>query len=367
MPSREQLEQEKLVRENTEEMMWKRWVGLYYSNIDYMTIKLADNSTIIQNLREMSPERDRKVIREGEFIIRFESIIYGWSWTVLRIYDNKGNKIWCIHIKNEVLKEDGTKKTNTNISTDVEFTGDFWKMYSDQFPFFCDYFGIDPKKEWLVKRMDYCIDIGGIDCNDFFNFYRRTDLEKNWSMNQSPAFYLWDRLTSWTDMTDRHELQIYNKKIEILNPLKNKQKIKTNSWEKPYLKYIREDFEITRIEYRSMSRAMRESKWSINYCFEYAQQLMVSYIKKYYLLDIWLLFSDFTNKKFPRKKDKLVSNIVGKKAYMAGRMIEAYCDNLRDYRSEKHVFDLLQKIYGDRLQDHLFRNFPTEENKKWWI
>jgi hypothetical protein len=64
------------------------------------------------------------------------------------------------------------ERKNKNVSTDVEFTGDFWKLYSEYFPFFCEFFGIDVEKEKNVTRVDYCIDIAGIDVDEVFKKYR---------------------------------------------------------------------------------------------------------------------------------------------------------------------------------------------------
>lgn len=58
--------------------------------------------------------------------------------------------------------------------------------------------------------------------------------------------------------------------------------------------------------------------------------------------------------------------MLGKKAYMASRMIQAYCSSYEDYKSESHVFELLYQMYGDRLQEYLFKYHPTREHERAW-
>lgn len=169
-------------------------------------------------------------------------------------------------------------------------------------------------------------------------------------------------------------MSIYNKKLDIL--IKKKHKIETFSGERPYKNYIDESFSITRFEYRANARALREASASVAYCFKYGPQLLASYASKFYTLDLSVfpydLYDvngealDFKGHKFPIREDKLCSVMLGKKAYMASRMIQAYCSSYSDYKSEAHTFELLYQMYGERLQDYLNRKHLTRKEDEVW-
>lgn len=73
-----------------------------------------------------------------------------------------------------MIKSAETRKaSNKNVCTDLELTGDFWKMYSDYFDYFCQIFSVDKTRTKSVSRMDVCMDIAGLDTNDAFNRFRK--------------------------------------------------------------------------------------------------------------------------------------------------------------------------------------------------
>lgn len=65
------------------------------------------------------------------------------------------------------------KASNKNVCTDLELTGDFWKMYSEYYDYFVRVFEIDTSRKKSVSRLDYCMDIAGLDTNDCFKRFRR--------------------------------------------------------------------------------------------------------------------------------------------------------------------------------------------------
>lgn len=362
MVSKVQSEKENIQRLNCLSLIETGGCYSYYSNIDYLTIKLVENTDIVKTLHWLTENSPNYLIDCGGFKIQYESVLFGGQLTVLRLYDDKGNKLGCIHLKNNVLRSDGMQKQNKNVATNVEFTGDFWKLYGEYFPFFCDFFGIDVEKEKNVTRLDYCIDIAWIDVDEVYKKYRAPfDV---WLWKDGQGFYLGNVLTGWTDKSDRHEMAIYNKKLDILK--KNKHNIETLIGEKPYMQYIKETFPITRFEYRATSRSLREASASVNYCIQYGRQLACSYASRFYMLDLTVFFEDFKRFDFPVRSDPLISVMLGKKAYMASCMIKAYCSSLRDYKTEAHVFELLYQMYGDRLQNYLEKKHPTREQDEKW-
>jgi hypothetical protein len=103
-------------------------------------------------------------------------------------------------------------------------------------------------------------------------------------MKKDYAVWIWNEPTYKNIKLDRHELVLYNKKLDILE--KNKHKI-TVDWKNIYKHYIIQDFAITRLEYRKKSRAIRElTNNSINALFKYSKQYCLDYFNKFYDLDI---------------------------------------------------------------------------------
>lgn len=170
-----QTNRENMLRENSLSLIETGGCYCYYANVDYLTIKLVENTEIVKTLRGITEQSPTYLFECGDFKIEFESILYSGQLSVLRLYDIKNNKLGCIHLRNEsfvtvspaIYDDDGEiifravtkKKTNKNVATDIEFTGDFWKLYREYFPYFCREFEIDINKEKNVTRLDYCMDI----------------------------------------------------------------------------------------------------------------------------------------------------------------------------------------------------------------
>lgn len=51
---------------------------------------------------------------------------------------------------------------------------------------------------------------------------------------------------------------------------------------------------------------------------------------------------------------------------MSENLMRAYANNLRDYKNEAYVFESLFQMYGDRLQEWLFRHHPTAKEESMW-
>ena len=125
------------------------------------------------------------------------------------------------------------------------------------------------------------------------------------------------------------------------------------NWEYPYKQYIKEEFPITRLEYRKKSRAIRElTNNSINALFKYSKQYALDYFNKFYELDIIEVYketSKFTRIKRPERKDILVTQITNKKLWMYLSMASAYLDNYSSIKSEKVIFQKLYEKYWERI------------------
>lgn len=138
MPRKSEIDKENTNRENSLSLIESGGCYCYYANIDYLTIKLVENTEIVTTLRGITEQSPTYLFECGDFKIEFESILYSGQLSVLRLYDIKGNKLGCIHLRNDscvtvspavydnegevILRAVTKKKTNKNVATNIEFT-----------------------------------------------------------------------------------------------------------------------------------------------------------------------------------------------------------------------------------------------------
>jgi len=311
---------------------------VYYENIDFLTIRLPDWLDILNTLNWLC-ENSNEYLLNFWFKITFFD---WWFWKQLKYYkiiDSENNIICNIKIKQP------TEKKNRNVYTAIEFDWLFFKAYFDYFDYILWIFDIDRNKNDIVKRIDYCIDWWNLEVKDFMKYYKN-------KMKKDYAVWIWNEPTYKNIKLDRHELVLYNKKLDILE--KNKHKTKVN-WKNIYKHYITQDFSITRLEYRKKSRAIRElTNNSINALFKYSKQYCLDYFNKFYDLDIIEVYketSKFERHKRPERKDILVTNITSKKISLYLSMASAYMDNYTSIKTESLFFEKLYEKYWDRILD----------------
>jgi hypothetical protein len=309
---------------------------VYYENIDFLTIKLPDNLKIIQILNGLCCN-SHEYILDFWFKINFFD---RWFWKQLKYYkllDKENNEICNIKVKQK------TEKKNRNVYTCIEFNWIFFKSYFDYFNYILEIFEIDRNKNEIVKRIDFCIDWWNLEVKDFMKYYKNKQKKEYW-------VWIWNELTYKNIKLDRHELVLYNKKLDILE--KNKHKTKVNS-EYPFKQYLKEEFPITRLEYRKKSRAIRElTNNSINALFKYSKQYALDYFNKFYDLDIIEIYKEtscFDRIKRPERKDVLVTTITNKKISLYLSMANAYMDNYTLLKSELLFFEKLHEKYWERI------------------
>lgn len=327
---------------------------IYHQGIDFLTVRLSTAQPLIRTLNGLVENSDIYMLDHG-FRIRFFWLVAGSQLKVLHINDEKDNLIAYVHIKQD------TGKTNKNFATDIEFVGLFWTSYSEYLEYFCILFDIDRTKKNIVTRIDNCVDVAGLEVSTLLSYCRDRKKGKDHVIRYGK------KETYSNIRNDRHELVVYNKKLDILEKCKHKIEIpsKTETRDKfPYLPYIKESFPITRIEYRKRARALRElSDNSINSLFEYSTQMMIDYFSKYYDLDLWYLLRH-ERKGYPKKEDAFIDEIIRKKSSFYWSMISAYADNYTLQKSENQLFKSLYMKYGDRIVDSLQRirnDFPVDQ------
>jgi len=309
---------------------------VYYENIDFLTIKLPEWLDVLKTLNWIVENSHEYNLNFWFKIVFFD----WWFWKQMKYYkliDPENNEICNIKIKQI------TQKKNKNVFNAIEFNWLFFKSYFEYFEYFLEIFEIDKNKSEIVKRIDFCIDFWNIEIKDFMKYYKNIYKKEYW-------VWIWDQLTYKNIKMDRHELVLYNKKLDILE--KNKHKTKVN-WYYVYKEYIKENFPITRLEYRKKSRAIRElTNNSINALFKYIKQYSLDYFNKFYDLDIIEVYketSKFKRYERPERKDILVTEISNKKLKLYLSMANAYMDNYSSIKSEKILFERLYEKYWDRI------------------
>ena len=309
---------------------------VYYENIDFLTVKLPEWLEFLHTLNWLC-ENSHEIILNFDFKIIFFD---WWFWKQLKYFkliDKNNNEICNIKVKQK------TQKKNRNVYHAIEFNWIFFKAYFQYFDYILSVFDIDRNKNDIVKRIDYCIDWWNLEVKDFMKYYKNKQKKEYW-------VWIWNELTYKNIKLDRHELVLYNKKLDILE--KNKYKIKVN-WKFIFKHYITQDFPITRLEYRKKSRAIRElTNNSINALFNYSKQYALDYFNKFYDLDIIEVYketSTYERFKRPERKDILVTWITNKKLSLYLSMASAYMDNYTSIKTESLFFEKLYEKYWDRI------------------
>lgn len=235
--------QKRNAEKNTNEFLTKNpGMSIYYENVDFLTVRIVDHpESIYSTLNGIVENSDTFPLDHG-FKIQFFGLVAGSQLKVLHLLDSKNNLLAYVHIKQP------TTKKNKNFQSDIEFVGLFWTAYGEYFDYICDLFQIDPDKKGIVSRIDYCFDIKGLKVGDLMEY--TADKYK-----KSHVIRYGDTPTYTNNKGDRHELCLYDKKLDILE--KNKHKIRVADTH-PYSKYLKETEPITRIEYRKKSRAIKE-------------------------------------------------------------------------------------------------------------
>ena len=147
------------------------------------------------------------------------------------------------------------------VERSIDFYGWFWTSYASMFPIFCEFLGLDVYRQGLVRRVDYCIDLLGVNVQAFRDSIIKDTVTvseltptKGVSVHGSPTWY---RFTNSTSRVAR-ELVAYDKKLDILD--KGKHRFTNNAGQRPFAEYLElpDNLDVTRLEYRLRSHGVRE-------------------------------------------------------------------------------------------------------------
>lgn len=262
---------------------------MFYENCDFLTVKLRkgpDSASLDelepyeQNIRSLDgivPNSDALHLPFGAFRIQYFGLVAGDKLKVLHVLDGQANVVAFVHLRTPVPTE------SPRYCDDIEFVGLFWTVYSETFPAFCDWFGIDPSKSGIVSRFDYCVDLTGITSDELVAFANDKDVKAN--VVEVGGKVTYRRIES----DGRHAVVVYNKRLDVI--AKNKHQVVVNDGSRPYLRYVDADHPVTRVEFRKKARAMRElTDSSVVALMVYARQMVADHFGKFYDFDVQTVF-----------------------------------------------------------------------------
>ena len=314
-------------------------IFIFHEGVDFLTVRLDAALPLIRTLNGLVENSDTMVLEHG-FRVVFFGLVAGSQLKVLHVTDSHSNLIAYIHIKQH------SEKKNRNFFTDIEFTGLFWTAYADYLDYFLALFEVDRKKRRIVSRIDYCIDLAGIDVATLAGYSRG-------AFKNGHIYQVEDEITYRNYGNERHDLVIYNKRLDVLD--KGKHKIIVDGADTtPNVRYHPDtdgnDYPITRVEYRLKSRALRGlADSSIDSLFKYAKQLCVDYFARYYNFDLGYVLrnsSEFERHGKPTKVDELTKKVFAKKLAFNWSMASAYIDNVEKLGGKRKLFRRLYDKLG---------------------
>ncbi len=361
---------------------------IYYKNIDYLTAEIKTlNNNILSILSTFLIEYDHKrdIEKHDWLITDFKHfkildkfylvnlwVVFWWQKQIYWIYDINKNKIWSfIYKRPEILKK------NHNVYTWIELTWLFCHFYKDYFDSILEYFWVDRKANKTLKRLDYCLDIKGIELPQLLEYlkplYQKQRVKNyNWLLNSDKKKLLekdselefWKTAIYKKFLSNSNTLIVYDKILDVVD---NHMKRKID-WKNPYQAYLDSDFPIVRIELKKLSSSFSKI-WdhSIDTMLWRIEADFFDYLKKYFTCDFSLLVDikwiSLNWKKWYLAKEEKQKNILH--SFM---MAQTYLKNIETYTSRKELFRFLLKLYPDIEKTSsldLMDEFETYEYIRW--
>lgn len=358
---------QKNLLKNTEKFCKKYDVKIIYQNIDFINVKILEKNKnlkiIEENIKTVYPYwdlLDSKIEMKKLYnnLVLFDKFILIFSWfafsnqkKIYSIYDEDKNKIWQITLKNQIKL-----KSNNNVIDSLELSWLFFKCYESYFLEFLEYFWISLEKNWILKRLDYCIDIQWLEVFEFQDYLK--DLQRkskivNWLTatelrqlkENNITIKYWKKEIYINFMSEHNDLKIYDK---ILDILENYLKRKVNE-KNPYQDYLDSDLPIVRIELKK-KKFKNLTDNSINWVFQNIEALFFDYLKRYFDIDLSMYL--WVDKTLNWKKIFLAKEEKSKKLFHSLTMFLAYWRNLQEMLWENEFYKIL------------FKNYPKIESVK---
>lgn len=351
---------QKNLLKNTEKFCKKYDLKIIYKNIDFINLKILDKNknvkyiednifsiypytTLINNEIELNKLYNTKILF-NKFVLVFSWLAFSNQKKLYNIYDFDKNKIWQL-----VLKNDIKIKSNNNVIDSLELSWLFFKCYDEYFLNFLEYFWIDDDKNWVLKRLDYCVDIQWIEVFELLDYLKNihkktknvnsiTATDKKIILQNNVDLKYWRQEIYKNFISEHNDLKIYDK---ILDILENYLKRKVN-WKNPYQDYLDSDFPIVRIELKK-KKFKNLIDNSINWVFNNIEALFFDYLKRYFDIDLSMYI--WVDKTLNWKKIFLAKEEKSKKLFHSLTMFLAYGKNLQEMLWENEFYKILFKNY----------------------
>lgn len=319
--------------------------------IDYLTVRLPRTSLIWSIIFDLNEKEVYKIEWFPYVIMWTDDCVYNKRFRTLRILDTNGNRLGQIKIVWE--------KWNMQIFDEIELQGQYWMGYGwRDVKSLLWIFDVDIEKHHGISRIDYRFDLL-VSSHKIFssNFYKS---EKGIRTHRTFGKVTWCNAKS-----DRLEFKAYDKKLDILeNP--SKKNFRTVDGIDPYEKYKNETQDITRIEYKKNSRALRETKRTIIEEMAYCEADAIEYARENFGI---IIENRGIHKKYTSQTEEIVKVIESEKIKRAIQMVEAYNKTLDSFGAHKKLVKMLYDRYGTQiireLQDEHFLTLEScFENQK---
>ncbi len=355
------LNPKEILIKNTHHFSNKFDINIIYRNIDYLRVKLLKDTNsnlfhIEYKLLTVYIHEDiynndlsqiyNKLMLFDKFFVVYSGMTFSNQVKVYSIYDLDKNKVWQL-----LLKVAQNVKSNRNVIDSIEFKWLFFKSYLNYLQMFFDYFDVDTKKQDILKRLDYCIDIKGIEVFMLYDYLKlKYQISKNYEalhatdvkeLNNWSSIKYWRQETYKNFTSNDNDLKLYDKILDLISPKKIKRKV---NWVNPYQDYIDSDVPITRIEVKKKNfKSFRDN--SIDWMFQNIEALFFDYLLRFLNIDLSLYVWQDINLNW--KKIFLAKEEKSKSLYHSMIMAKAYLENIKNLSSDHKLHRFLFDNYPD--------------------
>lgn len=309
--------------------------------IDYLTVRIPRSSIVWSRIFSLEEWEIYRIVWYPFAVIWSHDCVNSKVFRTLRIIDLENNRLWQI----KIVKE----KWNQCIYDELELQGAYWMGYSHyiSLPEFLAIWDVDIYNSHGLSRVDYRFDL-------------YVDSQKIWydhfSGSERPVKKLQkNKVTTWMNsQSERVVLVAYDKKLDIFDNLSKKNFVNEYGWN-PYDEYVESERDITRVEYRKNSRALRESSRTIIEELAYIENDAIKYMNENFGIECE---KKFITKYSRTENTKLLEQKAHEKTKRALQMIEAYTKTLDTYGKHGKLVQFLHDRYWSdiirELQDLYF-------------
>lgn len=336
----------------------KKGVFCLYNNIDWIDLRVSDSNPVLEVFRGLSVNSSSFSFDFGWFTAEYRWFVQWDSLICIDFLDINAKKVGQL-----LYKVFSDRKKNKNMPSKISFDGVFFTFYNHYFQDFLDFFWIKKTDQNLLLRVDYCVDLCGVSVDTLYRKYRC--LPKTRCLSVPKPIYATDTglVTTYTYKTDTNDIQIYDKKLDIL--MKWKYKLKNEVWDTPWNDYLKIESPISRIEVRWNAHSWYTKKnASIEWLESSGLQLCIDYIKNFYQLDLSVFFQDYDPKNIKLKKDVVNAPILEHKKMYALRMFKAYAKSCEEFFGfetlQEEFYELFEnKFVAEEIFDSDFEKLST--------